>query len=453
MINGWIPDLSRTSGPKYLAIAEALDAAIRAGVLQAQDRLPPQRDLARTLGIDLTTVTRAYDMVRKRGLIDARGRAGSFVLPREMIGEAAPAADTGMIMPPRIAGGSLASAWERTMTALLRGPSAAARLHYQPAGGCAADRAAGARLIARLGLASADDQIVVTAGAQNALHAIVGAIFDPGDVVACNPYVYPGFLGLARRLGLTLAPLQRMDGDALDGLCRRQCVKALYLVPTNDNPTTRTIPVEQRAAIAAVARRHGVQLIEDDAYGQLVPEPLPPVTSFAPELGWYVASTSKIIAPALRVAYVRAPGVGAALRLTGEIHESCVMPPSLNAALVTAWLESGTYDVLIAETRAESQARQALAAEVLSPGAFAGNPAGYHVWAPLADAADAARLGETLRNAGLSAIPASAFAVDRDAAPGLRISLGGSADRDQVTRGLRLFEAQVAAKGPRTMVV
>lgn len=453
MNDGWIPDLSRTSGPKYLAIAEALEAAIEAGVLLAKDRLPPQRDLARTLGIDLTTVTRAYDIVRKRGLIDARGRAGSFVVPRETAGAVTVAVDTGMIMPPRIAGGALAAEWERTMVALLRAPAAGGRLHYQPAGGSAADRAAGARLIARLGLASSEDQIVVTAGAQNALHAIVAALFEAGDVVACNPYVYPGFLGLARRFGLKLVALERMEGDALDRLCRRERVKALYLVPTNDNPTTHTIPAQQRAGIAEVARRHGVQVIEDDAYGQLAADPAPPVTSFVPELGWYVASTSKTIAPALRVAHVRAPDVGAALRLTSEVHESCVMPPPLNAALVTAWLETGTYDALIAETRAESRARQALAAEVLSPGTFAGHPCGYHLWVPLADVADETRLGATLRDAGLSAIPASAFAVAHDAAPGLRVSLGGPVDREQVARALRLFDARLAAGSHRAMVV
>lgn len=444
MGESWVPDLSETAGAKYLAIADAIGAAVESGRLRAGDRLPPQRDLAARLGIDLTTVTKGYEQARGRGLIGARGRAGSFVLPQAAIAAGPPPLDTGMNMPPEVAGGSLLAAWERTASALLRAPGAGGRLHYVPAGGRASDRAAGAAIFAGLGLDCPADEVIVTAGAQNALHAIVAATLKPGDVVASGAHIYSVFLQLARKAGLKLAPLAAMEADALDALCRTTKVAALYVVPTNDNPTTATLDAGQRRALAEVARRHGVRIIEDDAYGQLSERTIAPLTSFAPELGTYVASCSKILSPALRVAHVRAPSVREALALAAEVHRSCVMAPPLDAALVTRWLEDGSYDRITAETRTEAAARQAIAAEILPAGRYAAHPCGYHLWVPLPAGSDQARVAEALRGAGVTAIPADAFAAGEGAGAALRVSLGGAITREALARGLTVLEMELA---------
>ena len=444
MADGWIPDLTRTRGAKYVAIAEAIANAVETGALRSGDRLPPQRDLAARLGIDLTTVTRAYEQARSAGLIGARGRAGSFVLPQDAIAAGPPPRDTGMNMPPEVAGGTLLAAWERTASALLRAPGAGGRLYYAPAGGREADRGAGAQIFACLGLASTADQVVVTAGAQNALHAIVGWVLERGDVVACGTHIYPGFLALARRAGVRLEPLAQVEAGALDALCRSTKVAALYVVPTNDNPTTLTIDAAARAALAAVARRHGVRIIEDDAYGQLPETPIVPLSSFAPELGWYVASVSKTISPALRIAHVRAPSVEDALALAAEVHDANVMAPPLEAALVTRWREDGSYDRLIGETRAEAAVRQAIAAEILPGGSYAAHPCGYHLWVPLASGADPVRLAGELRRAGMTAIPADRFAAGEAEGRALRVSLGGAIDRAAMRCGLAALAGGLA---------
>ena len=80
-MQNWKPDFSVLAGPKYLAIAEALARDVRNGTLRAGTRLPPQRILADVLGVDLTTVTRAYNEARRQGLIEGEGRRGSFVRP------------------------------------------------------------------------------------------------------------------------------------------------------------------------------------------------------------------------------------------------------------------------------------------------------------------------------------------------------------------------------------
>ncbi|HMF69680.1 MAG TPA: GntR family transcriptional regulator, partial [Phyllobacterium sp.] len=76
----WTPDLSDNPSPHYIAIADVIAFDIRSGRLRAGDRLPPQRELARQLGIDFTTVARGYAEAKKRGLVDSHVGRGTFVL-------------------------------------------------------------------------------------------------------------------------------------------------------------------------------------------------------------------------------------------------------------------------------------------------------------------------------------------------------------------------------------
>jgi len=439
MTDNWLPVLSPASGVKYQAIADALGAAIETGELRSGDRLPPQRELAARLGVDLTTITRAYETARQRGLIEPRGRAGSFVRAPRPIGPRELAQiDPGMNAPPELPGGILARHLSETASALLL-DERIRTLQYRPAGGTAGDRAAGAAMMADLGLPADEQQIVVTAGGQNALHAILAANFEPGDRIACGAHVYPGFRSLAERLKLCLVPLPEMGAEALANAHREAPVSALYLVPTNDNPTTATVPLAEREALAALAASQGIRIIEDDAYGALPAEPIPPIASLAPELGWYIASTSKLISPALRVAFVRAPSIAAALRLAGDVHETTIMAPPLNVAIVGEWIRNRTFARLLSAMRAETRRRQALARDLLAGLDYRSHEEGYHGWLGLADEVDAASVEAVARRTGLTLIPSSRFAVGPSPSHALRVSLGGHLDMAELADGLRLL--------------
>lgn len=452
MTDAWLPDLSRATGSKYQAIADALGAAIAGGALRGGDRLPAQRDVAARLGVDLTTVTKAYDTARLRGLIEARGRAGSFVRDlRRPSPDAAAPIDTNMNMPPALPGDMLSRAITDTMAALLAHGTPAS-MHYQPAGGAQADRAAGARLLTAGGLPSAEDQVIVTAGGQNALHAILGCAFQPGDSIACGRFVYSGFKAIAERLGLRLVPLADMSAAALEAACRAQAIAALYVVPTNDNPTALTLTPDERAAIADVARRHDLQIVEDDAYGALAEAATQPIAGLAPERCWHVASTSKLISPALRVAFVRTPSVSDAVRLAAGAHDTAIMAPPLNAALVSAWIDDGRFDQLLTAMRAEAARRRALAADLLPGIAHHGHALGYHLWLPLPAGMVAAELVDTMRPTGLSVVAGERFAVGPVAGQAVRVSLGGPIDMDRLARALRLLHAHVAEPRIRSAI-
>lgn len=451
--DGWFPDISN-AGPKYRAVAAAIAADIARGRLHHGDRLPPQRELAARLGIDLTTVTKGYDLARQRGLIVARGRAGSFVSPQARDGAAASMAQTDIMMnsPPIPAEARLTEAMTAALATLAR-RGELARFHYQRPGGAAADRETGAALLARVGLTSDAEQMVVTAGGQNALHAIATTLLRPGDRVACGTYLYPGFQALARRIGFTLVPLAEIAPGALAAAHDAAPLRALYVVPTNDNPTAHTIAAADRAAIAAWAREQGVPIIEDDAYGLLPEKPLPAVTSFAPDLGWYIASTAKIIAPALRVAFVRAPTVVDALALAACQHESAVMAPPVNAAMVSLWHADGSFDALVGAVRREATWRQRLAGTMLGDARCAAHPEGYHLWLPLAAGLAPEVLAAALALEGLSAVTSDRFAVAADAPKALRISLGGAIDRNILARGLRTLDAHLRSPAAQTQPV
>jgi DNA-binding transcriptional MocR family regulator len=452
MTEGWLPDLTKARAPKYLAIADALGSAIERGTLSSGDRLPPQRNVAARLGVDLTTVTRAYETARQRGLIEARGRAGSFVRgasPAQI--EDAARVDTGMNMPPELPGDMLGRAMRETIATLLADGSGL-RMQYQPVGGSAADRAAGARLIARAGVDAPGDQVVVTAGAQNALHAILNSSLRPGDAVACGRFVYSGFKVLAARLGLRLVPLPVIDGNVLAAACRSEQIRAVYVVPTNDNPTAVTFDATTRQSIAQAARANDLTVIEDDVYGALCATGAMPIAGLAPERTWYVAGVSKTISPALRVAYVRAPDIASALRLAADVHETAIMAPPLNAAVVRTWIDDGHYDRLVEAMRNEAMRRQTLAANILEGLPYQAHPQGYHLWLPLPAGLDGAELADAMRPSGLSVVAGDRFRVAPGADQAVRISLGGLIEAPRLARALHLIRGHLDTRQQRPLV-
>lgn len=454
----WNPDIRAARGPKYLAIAQALSHDIDAGVLAPGDRLPPQRALAETLGLDLTTVTRAYSEAQRLGLIEGSGRRGSFVRARPTITQhvvASDTGDTGMNAPPDGFGGTLMRAFSDCATALLRPDSGTLPFQYQRSGGAPSARQAGAALLMARGLPCSEDTVLVAAGGQNALHAIFSAEFRVGDTLAVCAHVYPGLLALARRFGVTLLPIASdadgMDPDALGHACAGRTIRGVYLVPTNDNPTTVTMPIARREAIAEVVGKHHLLLIEDDAYGWLPEHPLPPIGAFVPANTWFIASVSKVLTPGLRVAWLRAPNVAGAWRLAADMHETAIMAPPLNAAVVTEWIHTGMFQALIDEVRSEARLRQDMVRACLAPASFRAQDYGYHLWIEGPDDLDARHVCDALRQHGLPAIAGDAFAADRSvAAPvAMRVSIGGLIGRDQLRRGLNLLSALISPQAPR----
>ncbi len=438
----WVPSVSKADGPVYLAIAGAIAADIASGRLRTGARLPPQRALAEQMGIDFTTISRAYNEARRRGLIEGRVGQGTYVRARAP-GQLQPTAgivDMSMNLPPRFADEDLVQRMWRDIASVQNDDGLDLLLRYQEAGGSAADRMAGAQWLAPVLADIAPEHVLVTPGAQGALLAVIGHLAKPGEVICAEALTYPGFKALAAYLGLRIAALA-MDGEgilpeAFEAACRTDKPKALYCTPTLHNPTTATMSLDRRRAIAEIAIRHGIPIVEDDAYAMLPRTALAPLASFAPQQTYYIASLSKCLSPALRIGYLVAPDMRSVGRLAGNIRASTSIASPLTAAIATRWIETGVAASILKATRQESMERQRMLARLL-PDAIA-HPDAFHAWLPLGGAWDRNGFAAKLRSVGIGVVPSDAFAT-ADAPEAVRLGLGSVVSRADLETSLNMI--------------
>lgn len=439
----WMPVVRKADGPVYLAIADALSADVRSGRLAGGTRLPPQRRLAELLGIDFTTVSRAYAEARKRGLVEGRVGQGTYVCAGRPSGSSTSSGlvDMSMNLPPRFDDRALTARMWNTMSNLQTGEGLELLLRYQEAGGAARDRAAGARWLSRRIATVSADRVLVCPGAQGALLAVAGVLAGPGDVICTEALTYPGFLSLAAHLRIRLAAVQ-MDAhgivpDAFEAACRLEKPKALYCNPTLHNPTTITLPLARREALIAIARRYQVPIIEDDAYGALPVQPVPPLAALAPDMVYHVAGLAKCVSPALRIAYLVVPAARAATRLASAIRATASMASPLTASIATHWIEDGTADEIVSAIRLEARLRQEIAAAILPANVAEADPEGFHIWLKLGAPWMRGDFTARLRSAGIGAVASDAFALT--APPeAVRLGLGAAAGHDELRRSLQI---------------
>jgi DNA-binding transcriptional MocR family regulator len=451
---GWVENVHGREGPIYVAILNALEQAIRSGELHPGDRLPAQRAVAKRLGVDLTTVTRAYSAARSRGLVEGTVGRGTFVRAQSQDDDSG-LIDLSMNLPPPPEGLSLGALLRETTSAILQRSDPSVLMAYHPGFGAVGQRAAGAQWLAPcLGLVSID-RLLVSPGAQSALAAVLSTLCRAGDTIVAEPLTYPGLIGVARHLGLRVhacpADADGLIPEALEELCARESPKAIYLVPTMQNPTASTMRLPLREAVARIARSAGVWIVEDDPYSRLMEAPPPALASLAPERTFYVATMSKCLSPGLRIAYLVCPEEWTE-RVAEALRATALTPAPLMAAVATRWIQEGSAETLLAAIRAETRARRAIAAQAL-PNATGGAES-IHVWLPLPTELASERLRLAGQERGLALVTDEAFAVQPDHPTGARISVGGPGKRSVLEKALRAVSELVTQSAPpRRMIV
>lgn len=449
----WSPTLEDRRGPVYESIVEALAADVASGRLRRGERLPTHRALAGALGVDLTTVTRAYNEARRRGLTEARVGQGTFVAESAARApRAAPAGlsiDLSMNLPPEPLEADLDGRLLRGLEGLQRDYGLTDFLSYQQPGGSETDRGVAAGWLRRRVRTAAADRLLIFPGTQPALIALLLALTKPGDTILTDRLTYPGLKSAAAAAGVTLVGVAADRGGmipaALEEAARRHKAKAVYLVPTIQNPTTVTLSAERREQVASVIARRGLMLFEDDAYGALDPKQVPMAT-LVPERAWYVATLSKCIAPGLRVSFMVTPGRAEAAVMANALRTVVQMPAPLMVALVLRWLGDGSADEIIAAIANEAAARQKLAARALAGQDYAAHPKGHHVWLRLPPAWTRLEFAAHVQRQGLAVVTSDSFSVDDAPEHAIRIALGAARSRAELVGALDVLSA--ALKSP-----
>ncbi len=421
----WQPRLAPVEeGSSCNRLVSALSADILAGRIDVGARLPAHRDLAWRLGIGLGTVTKAYGVLERRGLVRSTKGSGTFVSATES--RRGPLVDLSRNAPPAVMTERLLA---RSLAAVARRVDASLFNDYPPAAGHGQYRRELARWFRRLGMDADPARLLLTTGAQHALSIAFATACGSRGTLFVETQTYPGAIALARHLGIRLAMVamdeEGLAPDALDrALARRRPGNAaVYVTPTMQNPTTSTMSRARRVAIAAICRARDVTIIEDDVYTLRADAMLPPLATLAPERTLYANSLSKTLNPSLRIGGLVAPDslfdrAEAALLATGLT----VSP--LSCAVMEQWILDGTADAVSGAIEEEARRRNGVARASLADAMRHPTHNGYHVWIPL-KRQDAERLDLAAQAMGILVTPPAATAAGPEAeGAGIRLCIG-----------------------------
>jgi len=459
----WRSELPIGQGKRYQLLADGLAEAISSGRIEAGSRLPTQRDMALRLGISLSTVTRAYTELRKRGLVQGTVGRGSFaravVAKRLRRGTRVKKKREDSDTPMEALEGSLrntrglvdlsfneplqglaARCVQRGLADILTAADVKTLAGSQPVTGTAAYRQAGATWLESIGVPAHPDEIVLIPGSQGCLATVLMALCHTGDAILTEALTWPGMIAVARIANVQIRPVG-MDAkglipDELDRACRDGRPRLLYTMPTLHNPTAITADLERRRAIAGVARKHGIVIVEDDAYGFLPEKPLPSYFELLPDDTIYITSLSKAVAAAIRVGFVaaRAP---LQRRLLPALRAITMMTSPIVAEVATRLIGSGIAREAAREQATTLRRRQEIADEILGSSAPRGSRPSMHRWFELDPYWDSMSFATDALRLGVSVAAGAVFSAAPGADPNaVRISLGGEPDEQRIKRAL-----------------
>ena len=456
--------LETGDGPRFLAIARAVSDAITSGRLKPGDALPGSRELARAAGVNRNTVLAALNELRLEGWIEAEAAKGTFVSSELPVtkprGEAKPRRDDAKPAfeirgdEPSAAGRGLYAGWapKKAPYPLLGGiPDVRAVPHaelarafrralarnrdalaYGDLRGDASLRCALSSLLAQTrGVVAGEDGLLVTRGSQMALFLAARAMLAPGDVVAVESYGYRPAWEAFRLAGAELVPVpvdaEGIRVDALEKLTREKKVRAVYVTPHHQYPTTAMLPAARRLALLDLAKRARFAIVEDDYDHEFHYDGRPTLPLASADDGSrvvYVGTLSKILAPGLRVGFL----VGPKALLERAAVLRAFVDRQGDLAIERAVAELIDDGVLARHTRKmrrlyrERRDVLARAIEKHAPSwRFSLPPGGLAIWVSLPAKTDVEAIAERAEKRGVLVHTARRFTFDGHAEPRLRL--------------------------------
>jgi len=444
----------------YQHVAEELATAITNGTYRVGDRVPSVRQLARRMGVSISTVTQAYGLLVDRGVVEARPQSGYFVCPQRMPLAPEPGTSQPAIQPMPVSTSSLTldmlsgsasddrlhldtappaadllpiSQLNRCIATVLREVPTAAAVYDEPFGRTEL-RVQIARIMQYAGCQSGPDDVLVTSGCQEAITLCLRAVAKPGDTIAVESPTFFGMLQAIESLGMHALeiPTHPRAGVRLDALAQaleQWPIRACLLMPTNSNPLGASMSLDDRQRLVTLLRTHDVPLIENDVLGDLGftpgPRPLPCKAWDTDGNVLFCSSFSKTVGPGLRVGWVT-PG-----RYAERIRHLKLLTsfttPTIEQLAIARFLASGQYERHLTRARSEYAQRSAqlgnAVATTFPHGTRVTQPAGGTVlWVELPDGYDTMRLYRQSIANGISIAPGVLFTAQRRYRNALRLS-------------------------------
>lgn len=476
------------SEPIFQQVRRQLGAAIASGELEEGHRLPPERSLARALGVNRSTVLAAYRELKVEGLVSGHVGRGTEValapgalapgqaFPWEPIARSGPAATDPLIrdlldderpdvvslalgLPARdlLPMDDLREVHERILAE--RGPEAL--MHSPTEGAMELRRALSERLRAD-GARCEPTQVMVTTGSQQGLDLVSRVFLAPDDVVAMEDPGYLGALLTFRRAGVRIAPIpvdaDGMRVDVLESLLARRRPKLIYTVPTFQNPTGSEMSLARRRALLELAARYQVPVLEENTYADLRYEGEPLPSLYALDRAGcvlHLGTASKQLFPGFRVGWLAGPEAAlrplAYAKQTADLHTG-----TFGQLVVERFIVEGRLDRHLPRMRREyARRRDALLAgldRARVDGLEWNRPrGGFYVWCRLPDGVTLPRLMAEASRERVSFLPGTMFSSSAGAAHHIRLNFSG-ASADRLREGTkRLARAMAAATSDPTV--
>lgn len=431
--------------PLYQSLAKRLEDDIRSGALLPGTKLPPQRELADFLDINVSTVSQALRICSDKGLLTSVIGSGTFVAYDAMTNLSLapdgtePLIELASMMPETIAVDGVVASLE-SMLAEEKAPA-----FFQYGSGRAAWRRLAALDLLRRAGAVGKEGAVAANGGQNAIVASLLALCRPGDRLGVDPLVYSGLKQAARLLGVRLVPVAQERGEmSADGIryaVQNHQIKGLYIVPDFQNPTAHVMSEQGRRTIAQAAEDEGLFIIEDGVARLMAADPLPTIQSLAPERTFFILSLSKVLLPTLRMAYILCPPAytDALQDIVQSLHLS---QSELLAELTARLLVSGAAEALIAARREGAARRNAIAEEILKGYTLLGSSECLSRWLVLPEGLTGTQAEAEARRRGVAVYGDAHFAVGPASRQhGLRLAVTAPAADDELAEGLRRLKS------------
>lgn len=435
---------------EYLKLADTVAIEIASGALKPGDRLPPQRSFAYQRKIAVSTASRVYTELLRRGLVVGEVGRGTFVSGETRRGYTSLTEPRGQridleVNYPLLSTQSAMIA--RSLEGLDRPEALDVALRQHSITGTQAARTVSAAFLSRGDWKPAADQFVFTGSGRQCIAAALAAMVPSGGRCGVEALTYPFIKDIAARLGVTLVPLamdeEGVRPDAIQKAHREAHLSALYIQPTIQNPLGMTMPPTRRADIVRVVEKLGLPIIEDTVYGFLGDEA--PLAALLPDQCIVLDSLSKKVAPGLAIGFIVSPPrlrerIMASVRSGGWTASGFAMTAS------TRMMDDGTVSELVRLKRIDAARRQQMAAKYLAGFEIQANIQSYHLWLTLPAHWRSQTFVAAAARRDIALTPSTTFAVAPGHAPNaVRLALGAPSS-EQLETALRTLSGLLAAR-------